>query len=118
MKEIVIGGNIEPNYNSRGLWDDANISENSKFYILENKLFDYRIYLVKESEEGRAIRIWLSKDENKNNESVDNKSLNYIMPFITKDDIIEKLKIRYDQGFKRGYEKSQREIRKAIGLPV
>lgn len=118
MKEIVIGGNIEPNLNSRCLWDYADAYENSTFYILENKLFDYRVYIVKKSEEGMDIKEWLSKEENKNNESIENKSLTFVIPFITKDDIIEKLKFKYDQGFKKGYEKSQREIRKAIGLPV
>ena len=118
MKEIVIGGNLEPNYNSRYLWDYANISENSKFYILENKLFEYRLYIVKESEEGKAIKDWISKEENRNNEKVENRSLTFIMAYITSDDIINTLKSKYKEGFKKGYEQSQREIRKAIGLPV
>lgn len=118
MKEIVIGGNLKPNLNSMCLWSYANIFENSKFYILENNSFGYRLFIVKESEEGVAIQQWISKEENRNNDSVENKSLEFLLPFLNKDDIIQELKNRYECGFKKGYEQSQREIRKAIGLPI
>lgn len=114
QKEIVIGGDLKPNFNSVCLWHMADISENSKFYILDTKYS--RIYVVKESEEGEGIKEWLINKENRNNEAVKKKAIELILPRLTSDDFFEIINGEIDCAWKEGYRMAQFDIRKALGM--
>lgn len=116
MNEIVIGGNLEPNFNSLSLWQFADISQNSKFYILNNQLFNYRIYVVKESKEGELIKDWISNEKNRNNASVQDKSLELILPYLKKEDILKVIEEESSLAFNRGYKEAQKNMQIALGL--
>ena len=83
MKEIVIGADVEPIFNSIALWPWADVSQNSMFYIFMEGLSDTRVYIYKKSEEGKNIEEWLSCEENRNNESVQRKALELLLPHLS-----------------------------------
>jgi len=116
MKEMVIGANIKPIFTSIHLWKYSDISENSVFYIFNDKLSDIRIYVYKESDEGAAIKEWLSIKENRNDDSVQRKAIELLLPRLSVDDFLEIINKERKSSWDDGYEQAQYDIRKALGL--
>jgi hypothetical protein len=116
MKEIVIGTNIEPIFNSIALWKWGDAAQNSVFYILKERLSDTRIYIYKESDAGEKIKAWLSCEENRNNESVQRKALELILPHLSIDDFLEIINNERKTSHAKGYAKAQYDMRKVLGL--
>lgn len=116
MKEIVIGADIEPIFNSTNLWYFGDAAENSVFYILKESMSDTRIYVCKESDEGAAIKEWLSHKENRNNASVQRKALELLLPRLSVDEFLAIVVNEKKKSYKDGYNSAQYEIRKALGL--
>lgn len=114
--EIVIGADIEPIFNSICMWYFADASENSVFYILNPKMPNVRIYIYKDSNEGRAIAEWLSHKENRNNKSVHRKALEILLPRLTVSEFLEIIDEAKSSAWDDGYKKAQTDIRKALGL--
>ena len=115
-KEIVIGRDIKPNFNSYAMWDYSKITENKTFYILRNDLFNISVYVVKDSDEGNQIDTWIKIEENRNNEKVEEKALELYLPYATTEEIVKAINGSYDEGFKDGYKNCQCNIRKALGF--
>ena len=115
-KEIVIGTNIEPIFNSISLWYYGDVAENSVFYILKEKITDTRIYIYKESDEGAEINEWLSHEENRNNRSVQRKALELILPRLSVNEFFEIIKKESKLSWDDGYSQAQYDMRKALGL--
>ncbi len=116
MKEIVIGADIKPIFNSISLWSFGDVSENSMFYILNEGMSDTRIYIYKESDEGAAIKEWLSCEENRNNASVQRKALELLLPLLSVDEFLKIVVNERKMAYKDGYNSAQYGIRKALGL--
>lgn len=116
MKEMVIGANIQPIFTSIHLWKYSDISENSVFYIFDEKLSGIRIYVYKESDEGEAIKEWLSIKENRNDDSVRRKAIELLLPRLSVDDFLEIINKERKSSWDDGYEQAQYDIRKALGL--
>ena len=115
-KEIVIGSDIEPVFNSIALWYYGDVSENSIFYILESHMTDTRIYVFKKSQEGKELEEWLSCEENRNNYSVQRKALELLLPRFSVDDFLRIIDNEKSGSWNDGYKKAQHDIRKALGL--
>lgn len=115
-KEIVIGADIEPIFNSICMWYFADASENSAFYILNPKMPNVRIYIYKNSDEGRTIAEWLSHKENRNNKSVHRKALEILLPRLTADEFLEIIDEEKSSAWNDGYKKAQADIRNVLGL--
>ena len=116
MKEIVIGADIKPDYNSVSLWYFGDASENSLFYILNENMSDTRIYIYKESDEGAAIKEWLSYKENRDNDSVQRKALELLIPRLSVEEFLAIVKEQKKLAYKAGYHQAQYNIRGALGL--
>lgn len=116
MNRIMIGGSAVPCFTSRCLWHDSDISESSKFYIFCNELFDVQVYIIKGSPEAKELETWLSNENNRNNESVQEKSFEYIIPKLTVNDILEMVKVQKEHSHYEGYKDAQFDIRRALGL--
>ena len=116
IKEIVIGANIEPIFNSIALWYYGDAAENSVFYILKEKLSNTRIYIYKESDDGIAIKEWLSNEKNRNNDSVHRKALELLLPRLSVDEFFEIIDREKKLSWDNGYSQAQYDIRKALGL--
>lgn len=117
-KEIVIGADVEPIFNSRCMWYWGDVSENSVFYILNSDITDTRIYIYKNSKEGEDIKEWLSHEENRNNDSVQKKAIELLLPRLTIDDFFEIIEKEKNISWDEGYKKAQYDIRKAIGYDI
>lgn len=115
-KEIVIGADIEPIFNSIAMWYYGDAAENSVFYILKERMSDTRIYIYKESDEGVAIKEWLSHEENRNNKSVQRKALELLLPRLSVDKFFEIVNKEKELSWHYGYEQAKYDIRKALGL--
>ena len=115
-KEIVIGTNIKPIFNSIAMWYYGDAAENSLFYILKEPMSDTRIYIYKESDEGMAIKEWLSHEENRNNKSVQRKALELILPRLSVDEFFEIINKEKNLSWNNGYEQARYDIRKALGV--
>lgn len=115
-KEIVIGADIKPIFNSISLWYMGDAKENTVFYILVSNILDMRIYIYKNSEEGKEIGKWLSCEDNRNNDSVQRKALELVVPRLTVDDFLEFIDEKSTSSYKEGYTKAQYDIRKALGI--
>lgn len=116
VREIVIGANIEPIFNSIALWKWGDASQNPVFYILKERLSDTRIYIYKESDEGKKIKEWLSCEENRNNESVQHKAFELLLPYLSVDHVLEIINNEKEVSYSQGYEQAQYDIRKALGI--
>lgn len=116
QKELVIGADVEPIFNSIALWSWGDAAQNSVFYILKERLSDTRIYIYKNSEEGEKIKEWLSCKENRNNESVQRKALELLLPHLSVDDFLEIINNERKLSHAKGYEQAQRDMRKVLGL--
>lgn len=113
-KEIVIGTDLKPVNNSICLWYFGHASENTAFYILRS---DYAIvYIYKDSPEGKDIEEWLSIEENRNNDSVDKKVLEYLLPRMSVYEFLELIDREKKSSFDFGYRQAKRDIRKALGI--
>ena len=122
-EEIVIGTTDKAIFNSIRLWCGANIAENSKYYIFNVDItssIDVRIYIAKDSNEGREICEWISHEENKNNDVIDKKAWDILFQQLTTDEILEVIKERESESFKNGYRTGQlnarNEMRRVLGL--
>lgn len=115
-KEIVIGANIEPNFNAKCMWYFGDASENSTFFILNSDITDTRIYIYKKSKEGEEIGEWLSKKENRNNDSVQRKALELLLPRLTVNEFFEIIEKEKQFSWNDGYKKAQSDIQKALGF--
>lgn len=115
-KEIVIGADVKPVFNSISLWYMSDAKENTAFYILNSNILDMRIYIYKNSEEGKEISKWLSCEDNRNNDSVQRKALELVLPRLTVDDFLRIIDKERTSSYKEGYTKAQDDIRKALGL--
>lgn len=117
MKEVVIGSDKKPNFNSVSLWNGAPISENNYFYILEsNVIINIRLYVTKESEEGRKLKEWLLIESNRNKQSVYDKALELMIPYLTIDDLYSSFDSKIKEAWNGGYKKAQCDIRKVLGI--
>lgn len=116
MKEIVIGADVEPIYNSICLWYFGDASENSVFYILNEPMSETRVYIYKESDEGEEIKEWLSHQENQNNYDVHRKALEYVLPRLSVDEFLEIIAKENNLAYDRGYRQAQYSVKKALGL--
>lgn len=117
MKEIVIGSDKQPNFNSMTLWEWAPISENSIFYILENDLFENIIlYVDKNSNEGEDLKKWLDIDTNRNKQSVYEKALELLIPWLSTEDLYEAFTVKSKKAHEYGYRRAQINICKALGI--
>ena len=113
-KEIVIGTDLKPLNNSTCLWYFGHASQNKLFYILHS---DYAlVFIYKDSPEGNEIEKWLSVEENRNNDSVDKKILEFLLPRISADEFIELLNKEKKSSWDDGYSQAQHDIRKALGI--
>lgn len=113
-KEIVIGTDLKPLFNSTCLWSLGHASQNRGFYILNS---DYAtVYIYKESQEGEEIEKWLSVKENRNNDSVDKKALEFLLPRMSADEFIAIIERETEASWCKGYTQAQRDIRKALGI--
>ena len=115
-KEIVIGSDINPIFNSICLWAGADASENSVFYILDSDITNTRIYIYKKSQEGEEIGKWLASEENRNNDSVQRKALELLLPRLTVDEFFEIIDKEKNSSWSSGYKKAQYDIRIALGF--
>lgn len=115
-KEIVIGADVKPIFNSIALWKWGDASENSVFYILNSDITDTRIYIYKDSKEGEEIEGWLSHEENRNNASVQRKALELLLPRLTINEFFEIIDNEKFTSWNEGYKKAQSDIRNALGL--
>ena len=115
-KEIVIGADVKPVFNSISLWYMGDAKENTAFYILVLNILDMRIYIYKNSKEGKEMAEWLSCENNRNNDSVQQKALELVLPRLTTDDFFEVIDKVKSSSWEEGYAKAQYDIRKALGL--
>ena len=115
-KEIVIGADVKPIFDSISLWCMGDAKENTVFYILASNILDMRIYIYKNSEEGKEIGKWLSCKDNRNNDSVQRKALELVLPRLTVDDFLGVIDKERTFSWEEGYTKAQYDIRKALGL--
>lgn len=115
-REIVIGADVKPIFNSICMWRCADASENSVFYILNSDITDTRIYIYKDSKEGEEIGKWLSHEENRNNNSVQRKALELMLPRLTTDEFFGIIDKEKSSSWNDGYRKAQYDIRKALGI--
>ena len=113
-KEIVIGTELCPLFNATCLWYSGHASQNKLFYLLHS---NYAIvYIYKDSPEGKKIEEWLSVQENRNNDSVDKKILEFLLPRMSPDEFVEILDMEKKSSWNNGYKQAQRDIKKALGL--
>ena len=116
-KEIAIGTDAKPTSCwEKHMWYKGNASEDNEFYILYLNRFDLRICICKDSKEGEDIRNWLSQEENRDNDSVERKAIELLLPYLTVDDFFEIISNEIAKSFNNGYEKAKRDIRKALGI--
>lgn len=115
-KEVVIGKNVKPYFNSTCVWCGADVSENSKFYILNSDILETRIYICKDSTEGKEIAEWLSQEENRNNNSVQRKAIEIMLPRLTVDEFLSVIEKEKKSSAEQGYRNAQRDIRCVLGL--
>lgn len=115
-REIVIGANVKPIFNSRCMWYRGDASENSVFYILNSDITDTRIYIYKNSKEGEEIKEWLSHEENRNNDSVQKKAIELFLPRLTVNEFFGIIDKEKSSSWNDGYKKAQYDIRKALGV--
>ena len=115
-KEIVIGEDIKPIFTSIALWYYGDVSENTVFYVFNSYITDTRIYIYKKSKEGEEIEEWLSLEENRNNDSVQRKALEILLPRLTVDEFLGIIDKEKSISWNNGYKKAQHDIRKALGL--
>lgn len=113
-KKIVIGSDLNPLHNSVCLWYFGHASENKLFYILTS---DYaEVFIHKDSEEAVELKEWLSVEENRNNESVHKKVMEYLLPRMTVDEFIDLLEKEKKYSWESGYRHAQCDIRVALGV--
>jgi hypothetical protein len=113
-KKIVIGSDLNPLHNSICLWYFGHASENKLFYILTS---DYaEVFIHKDSEEAVELKEWLSVEENRNNESVHKKVMEYLLPRITVDEFAAMIDNEKNLSWEEGYAQAQRDIRAALGM--
>ena len=118
MKRIIIGrDNIGINgYMTASLWAYGDLSQNSSFYKIRNELFDVEIFIFKGSKEADKLEKWIENKENLNNEAVESKALEYILPRITSKDIQRMVEEQKELAFEQGRRANQLEIQKALGI--
>lgn len=117
MKEIVIGSDKKPIFNSISLWKWAPISENAYFYKLESDVISNTLlYVAKDSKEGMSLKEWLLNDSNRNKQSVHDKALELMIPYLTIDDLYNSFDLKIKEAWRDGYKKAQRDICKALGV--
>ena len=116
LKEIVIGANVEPIFNSIALWQWADVSQNAMFYIFKERISDTRIYIYKESEEGKNIEAWLSCKENRNSQSVQRKAIELLIPHLSVGDFLDIIDNERSTGHAQGYAEAQYDMRRVLGL--
>jgi hypothetical protein len=88
------------------LWYIADVSENSEFYILRSDILDTRIYVYKDSAEGKEMAEWLSHEENRNNSSVQKKAIELMLPRLTVDEFFKVIEREKNAFSKSGYRKA------------
>lgn len=117
-KHIIIGTDKQNDKMLGGIcpWKNANISENDSFYSLNNETIDTKLYIYKDSDEGRDLQAWLDNEDNRNNHSINKKALELISSQLQPSEITEIYDIKEEEGYARGYADAQRDIRKALGL--
>lgn len=113
---IVIGTEKPAKFNSVVLWARAHVSQNSEFYIFDFDLTDTRIYIYKDSDEGKNIAEWLMQEENQNNEKVQKKALEILLPLLTVEEFIEIFEKERKKAWNNGYISAQENIRSVLGL--
>ena len=118
MKQITIGTdkNIDSIQGGIHPWKDANISENDSYYTLTTDVIDSKLYVYKDSDDGRALQDWLNNEDNRNNDSINKKALELISSQLQPNEIVEIYDIKEEKGYAKGYADAQRDIRKALGL--
>lgn len=114
MKTVYIGVNSEVNKVYRAI--TKNISENKDEYCVKCENFNTKLYIAKDTEEGKKITNVL-----------DNKALSYTiekiamkisLPHLTVKDILQLLSDEYDKAFKAGKREAICNVRKALELPL
>lgn len=113
-KEIVIGTDLKPLFNSICLWRFGHASQNPGFYILDSEYAT--VFIYKEAPEAKEIEEWLSVEENRNNDSVDKKVLEFLLPRMSADEFIAIIERETEASWCKGYTQAQRDIRKALGI--
>ena len=98
------------------LWSCADISQSYVSYCLHNKVIPITLYVLKDSDEGREITDWIKIEENRNNESVNKKTLELILPRLTVEELMIVLKNERNRSYDDGYRQAQADIRQALGL--
>lgn len=113
-KEIVIGTDLKPLNNSICMWYFGHASQNKLFYIL---MSDYAtVFIYKDSKEGKEIEEWLSVKENRKNDRVHEKVLEYLLPRMSVDEFVEILNMEKKSSWDEGYRWAQHKIRSALGI--
>lgn len=117
-KHIVIGTDKQVDQALGGIcpWKNANISENDSFYSLDNETIGTKLYIYKDSDEGRDLQTWLDNEDNRNNHSINKKALELMSSQLQPNEIVEIYDIKEEEGYAKGYADAQRDIRKALGL--
>lgn len=90
--------------------------ETNNFYILNMEMFDIKIYIYKDSPDGKEMDRWLSQEENRDNERVQKKALELLLPRLTIEEFFEVIDKEKSASWEGGYKKAQYDIRKALGI--
>ena len=98
------------------LWYMADASENTDFYIFYSNLTGIRLYVYKDSKEGAKLNEWLKCEENRNNDIIQRKALELILPHLTVNDFYQIIDREKSNSWDAGYKKAQLDIRKALGV--
>ena len=115
-EEIVIGTDKPSKFNSICLWCCSDISQNSEFYIIDEKITSIRLYIYKLSEEGNEFEEWISHEKNRDNNLIQKRALELIIPLLTTEEFHEILKREKRISWENGYSKAQYDIRQALGI--
>ena len=115
-REVVIGTEQEPIFNATCMWYGADASENYVYYILNLEIMNVRIYVYKNSSYGTELGRWLSQEENRDNDCVQKKALELLLPRLTVEEFFEVIDKAKSASWDEGYRKAQYDIRKALGI--
>jgi hypothetical protein len=119
MRERIIIGeneNVRIYYIFDPIWRNSNISESPEAYRLTDDMFPTGLYVIKDSDEGNALKEWLNMAENRNNKAVHNKFLELILPRITAEEFMSVIKRIKTDAYDRGHRDAKSEIRNALGI--
>ena len=80
------------------LWFNSNISDDAFVYALHHSYVNFPVvYVFKESDEGNSLKEWLHHDDNRTNEKISEKVLEYLCNNLEPDELIELIKIIQDK---------------------